>query len=777
MTSQEGGGVKSFEHAQLLFLLLQNCKEQAKQKRFRIEETFCVLQLEIPESPVPFLQRGRGGIRKREISSLDPSQQLQNSEEMSALGSDKALVTFKDVAAYFWEVEWNILGERQKELYKKVIKEVHGILLSRGYSIVNPDVLFKIKKEDEKYFTQHFEWEGKGNPHDPMKSLPIVTSVFSLSVKQEENLPFVDPPYSEASEHIHPVTSSYNVTPDILIQFEQERFKTEPQEPEERGSLTPTGTCEELQEAGSQGYPADPKLEILKMEEDPVSEELERGEEDTDTKSNDGFGNNVKRMRECCGQQMEDWKHKDPPRDSTDHLTDCVGGMSKVIPPSMKEKLQNVARPNACTEQKRNCKHVSSFAPNQRLKGERLFQSTAREERYSENSNLTEEKKFHGDKLFHCTECQKCFKYKSQLIIHQKVHKGRKPSKYSIRNKSFRQTLQLKSHELTSTRKKQVYDMNHQGTKLYKCSVCDKSFNQKYNLRIHGRMHTGEKTCVCSECHKSFNRKSNLRIHEKIHSGEKPYQCSECGKSFKMKSYLRKHERIHMVEKPYKCLQCGKSFNKKGYLIIHERIHTGEKPYKCSQCDKSFNRKSSIRIHERIHTGEKVYKCSECDKSFIRKNCLSKHERIHTGEKPYKCSECDKSFNQKGHLIIHERIHTGEKPYKCSQCDKSFNRKSCLIIHERIHTGEKPYKCSECDTSFNQKSCLKIHERIHTGEKPYKCSECDMNFNQKSHLKIHERIHTGEKPYKCSECDTSFNQKNNLRAHERIHIIENPYRS
>ncbi|XP_030050952.1 zinc finger protein 282-like [Microcaecilia unicolor] len=172
---------------------------------------------------------------------------------MSALVSDQVLVAFKDVTAYFLKVDWDILGEWQKELYKKVVKEIHDILISRGYSIVNPDVIFKIKKEDEKYFSPHFEWEEKESPDDLMKNLPIVTSVISLGVKQEDDLPLMDLPKSEASEQAQStVTSSHNVKPDILIQFEQEGFRTEPQGFEETGNLTTTVRCEELPEASDE---------------------------------------------------------------------------------------------------------------------------------------------------------------------------------------------------------------------------------------------------------------------------------------------------------------------------------------------------------------------------------------------------------------------------------------------------------------------------------------------------------------------------------------------
>nr|XP_033817856.1 zinc finger protein 271-like [Geotrypetes seraphini] len=775
---------------------------------------------------------------------------------MSALGSDLVSVTFRDVAAYFLEMEWDILGEWQKEMYKKVIKEIHGILRSHGYSIVNPNVVFKFKKEDEKYSTQLFEWEGEESPNDPMKGLPIITSVFSLSVKQEEDLPLMEHPKSEPSEQIHPpVTSSHNVKPDILFRFGQEEFGTDPRGSEERGNLTTTGPSEELHEARdeawikanyeamvafkdvaayfleaewgilgewkkalykkvikevhdllmSRGYsivnpdvifkiekedksfnqhfewegkenPNDSSKSLpvvtsvfslsVKQEEDLPSTdhpELETPQQTRSSLTNDGYGNNSKRMREGDGQQIEEWKHKDPSRDSTDPLADCVGGMSKITQ-HIKEKLQNGARPNTCIEQERNSNNVSNFAQNQSLNGERSSRSTASEERFSENSNLTGEKITPRHKSFQCTECEKCSTYKSQL----------KTSK-CVCDKNFSQTSELERHEVANTRMKRVHKMNLQEAKLFECPLCDKSFSKKQQLRIHEGIHTGEKPYKCSECDKSFYHTSSLSIHKRIHTGEKLYKCSQCGKSFNQKSYFIVHQRIHTGEKPYKCFECDKSFKDKSHLASHKRIHTGERPYKCSQCDKRFNRKSYIRIHERIHTGEKPYHCSECNKSYNNTGQLRRHKRIHTGEKPYHCSECDKSFNALSSLRTHERIHTGEKPYQCSECEKSFTRTTSLSIHKRIHSGEKPYKCFQCNKRFNDRSSFRTHERIHTGEKPYRCSKCDKSFHQKGNLRAHERFHTGEKMHHCSECDKTFHQKGSLRIHERIHTGEKPY--
>nr|XP_033788004.1 zinc finger protein 300-like [Geotrypetes seraphini] len=639
----------------------------------------------------------QGAEERRSLTTTGTWEELHEARDEAWIkANNEAVVSFKDVAAYFLEEEWDILGEWKKGLYMTVIKEVHDILMSRGYSIVNPDVIFKIEKEDEKNFTQHIEWEGKENPNDPTKGLPVVTSVFSLNIKQEEDLPSTHYPESEAPQQTH-------------------------------SSVT-----------------------------------------------NDRFGNNSKRLRECDEQQMEEWKHKDPSRENTDPLAGCMGAMNKVTLPSMEEKLWHAARPNASTEE-RNSNYFSTLAQNQSLNGERLFQSIASEVRFSENSNLTGENKFPRHKSSQCTKYEKCFTYKSQFIIPQKVLKGQNPSKRPVHEKRFSQTFQLDRYEVANIGKKQVHEMNLQQAKLFECLLCDKSFSQKHNLQIHEGIHTGEKPYKCSQCDKSFNHTSSLRIHERIHTGEKPFKCSQCFKTFNNKSSLKIHGRVHTGEKPYQCSECNKRFNQKSHLRCHRRIHTGEKPYHCSYCDKSFNTTGGLRIHERCHTEEKTYHCYKCNKSFNKKCSLRVHERIHTGEKPYKCSQCDITFNRSSSLRIHERIHTGEKPYQCSQCDKRFNNKRSLRNHERIHTGEKPYICSECDKSFNQKSNLKRHKRTHSGEKPYQCAQCVKTFNHTSSLRVHERIHTGEKPYQCTQCDKRFNNSCSLRIHEKIHTKEKLY--
>ncbi|XP_069610949.1 oocyte zinc finger protein XlCOF7.1-like [Ranitomeya imitator] len=257
------------------------------------------------------------------------------------------------------------------------------------------------------------------------------------------------------------------------------------------------------------------------------------------------------------------------------------------------------------------------------------------------------------EKLFSCLECEKCFKQKSYLLKHQRIHTGKKP---------------------------------------FSCSECGKCFIRKSHLVRHHKIHTGEKPYLCSECGKCFLEKANLVTHQRIHTGEKGFSCSECGKCFIGNSHLVRHQRTHTREKPHSCLECGKCFCEKSHLLEHQRIHTGEKPFSCSECGKCFIWRSNLVVHQTIHTGERSFSCSECGKCFLRKSQLVIHQRIHTGEKEFLCSECGKCFIGKSHLVVHQRIHTGEKPFSCSECGKRFTVKASLVSHQRTHTGKSLLK-------------------------------------------------------------------------------------
>ncbi|XP_029437698.1 zinc finger protein 334-like isoform X4 [Rhinatrema bivittatum] len=137
-----------------------------------------------------------------------------------------ASVTFHDVTACFSEKQWQLLEEWQKQLYRSAMKEIHGTLISLGYMIVNPDVVFRIEKE-EPYFRSCHDFEGQESiiTHTSGSSAnPDI--VFRIEKKKELC-------FSDRYDTNTTATGSSVLNPDIFI-----RYRSNNKDPEERERVT-----------------------------------------------------------------------------------------------------------------------------------------------------------------------------------------------------------------------------------------------------------------------------------------------------------------------------------------------------------------------------------------------------------------------------------------------------------------------------------------------------------------------------------------------------------
>ncbi|XP_074177351.1 zinc finger protein 84 isoform X7 [Rhinolophus sinicus] len=64
-------------------------------------------------------------------------------------------VSFEDLSVDFTQKEWQLLDACQKDLYKDVMLENYSSLVSLGYEVTKPDVIFKLEQGRE-------PWTGGG---------------------------------------------------------------------------------------------------------------------------------------------------------------------------------------------------------------------------------------------------------------------------------------------------------------------------------------------------------------------------------------------------------------------------------------------------------------------------------------------------------------------------------------------------------------------------------------------------------------------------------------
>ncbi|XP_078510904.1 uncharacterized protein LOC144770337 isoform X1 [Lissotriton helveticus] len=448
-------------------------------------------------------------------------------------------VTFKDVAVCFSENEWSLLGEWEKQLYKNVMEEIHGALISLGYAIVNPEIVFRIKdvegpcsllqqpqkgphckssdctpagysqinpdlllrvtKKKESYGRSCVSPEEK-NCNDSSTGHPVVEHPTPIKLKQEEELYRKTRQDNRKVENrnnsitTHPVvTSVYS----LRVKQEEEAFCTDFL-PFERSKIVNSPITHNLHHI--------PDVTVQIAHEKSDCQNLSRSRVALASK-------NALTTRDFPGNSIIE----------EDGFLELLRAAGKAKATLFQEHNVGFIRKEL---------NLNTKDPDKMW----LVQSKSADCGIKKLINPICHVNDHAHRISH-NKCGKMAPDQSMVL----------PYHISLREATPENTVHCGNN---LSKMSGVTTLHHCRERRYQCSECKKCFWAKSSLVEHMRIHTGERPYKCSFCERCFIQISSLIVHQRTHNGERPYKCPACEKSFTCSSNLLRHRRTHTVPSP-----------------------------------------------------------------------------------------------------------------------------------------------------------------------------------------------------------------------------------